>query len=61
VYAPLFPTAFIGAINSRLQETAWNPFMTCDAGPRPVTTLAEGRFADGYTPSLPPLVASAPA
>jgi hypothetical protein len=60
VFAPLFPTAFIGAINSRLQDTAWNPFMTCDAVPFPVTTLPDGRFADGDTRCLPPPVASAP-
>jgi hypothetical protein len=60
VFAPLFPTAFIGAINSKLQDTAWNPFMTCDAVPFPVTTLPDGRFADGDMRCLAPPVASAP-
>jgi hypothetical protein len=54
LFAQLFPTPFIGAINRRLQDTALYPFVTCDAVPFPVTTLPDGRFADADTRCLAP-------
>jgi hypothetical protein len=58
LFTRLFPTPFIGAINGELQDAARYPFMTCDAVPFPVTTLADGRLADGDTRCLaaPPIV-----
>ncbi|SDD41771.1 Zinc dependent phospholipase C [Massilia sp. PDC64] len=42
LFAQLFPTAFIGAINRYLQDTTLYPFVTCAAVPFPVTTLPDG-------------------
>jgi hypothetical protein len=60
LFARLFPTPFIGAINGRMQDAAMYPFMTCDAVPFPVTTLADGRFADADTRCMapPPAISS---
>jgi hypothetical protein len=52
LFARLFPSPFVGAINTRLQDTALNPFVTCAAVPFPVTTLADGKpaLADSRCP-----------
>jgi hypothetical protein len=42
LFAQLFPTQFIGAINRYLQDTTLYPFVTCAAVPFPVTTLPDG-------------------
>ncbi len=42
LFARLFPTPFIGAINRHLQDRKRYPFVTCAAVPFPVTTLPDG-------------------
>lgn len=45
LFARLFPSPFVGAINRRLNDTVLHPFVTCDAVPFPVTTAADGKPA----------------